>query len=172
MCSYNKECIDCPKDQIGRWSCENHESLTRDLKERMGFKGWVMSDWGGTHSASMNAGLDQEMPGSDWMGDKLAKMVQDGEVSMDKVDDSAVRNMWPYFAMGLFDKENTNTADNDVTNDELNKLARDLAAASTVLLKNEGLLPLSADQNIVVVGDQASNPTVHGGGSGTVSPKY
>lgn len=172
MCSYNKECIDCPADEIGRWSCENHDSLTRDLKERMGFKGWVMSDWGGTHSTSMNAGLDQEMPGSNFMGDKLAKMVQDGTVSMDKVDDSAVRNMWPYFKMGLFDKENTNTADNDVTTDEHNTLARDLAAASTVLLKNEGLLPLSTDQKIVVVGDQATNPTVHGGGSGTVSPKY
>merc|ERR1711998_343634 len=130
--------------------------------------GWVMSDWGGTHSTSINAGLDQEMPGSGHMGDKLADMVKNGEVSMDKVDDSAVRNMWPYFAMGLFDTENPNTQDNDVTTDEHNKLARDLAAASTVLLKNDGILPISDanSKSIVVVGDQAKNPIVHGGGSG------
>ena len=123
-------------DKIGNWSCENHESLTRDLKGRMGFKGWVMSDWGATKSASMNTGLDQEMPGSKYMGDTLADMVSKGEVSMDKVDDSAVRNMWPYFAAGLFDRENTNTKNNNVTHEEHNKLACDLAAASTVLLKN------------------------------------
>ena len=56
MCSYNR---------IRRiWSCENPETLQRDLKERLGFEGWVMSDWGATHSTSINAGLDQEMPGA------------------------------------------------------------------------------------------------------------
>ena len=55
MCSYNR---------VRRvWSCENAETLQRDLKERLGFEGWVMSDWGATHSTSINAGLDQEMPG-------------------------------------------------------------------------------------------------------------
>ena len=51
MCSYNKI--------RGTWSCENSETLGRDLKKRLGFKGWVMSDWGATHSSSINAGLDQ-----------------------------------------------------------------------------------------------------------------
>merc|ERR1712070_1098214 len=120
----------------------------------------------------MNAGLDQEMPKSNFMGDKLAAMVQSGEVSMDKVDDSAVRNMWPYFAVGLFDKENNNTKDNNVTTPEHNRLARDLASASTVLLKNDGALPISGTKNIVVIGDEAMNPIVHGGGSGRVEPYY
>jgi len=106
------------------------------------------------------------------MGDKLAAMVQSGEVSMDKIDDSAVRNMWPYFAVGLFDKENNNTKDNNVTTPEHNKLARDLASASTVLLKNDGALPISGAKNIVVIGDEAMNPIVHGGGSGRVEPYY
>merc|ERR1712232_423233 len=100
--------------------------------------------------------------------------VQSGEVSMEKVDDSAVRNMWPYFAMGLFDKPNTNTKSNNVTTSEHNNLARELAIAGTVLLKNEGVLPinLKADKTIVVIGDKAKNPTVHGGGSGHVDPYY
>jgi len=91
---------------------------------------------------------------------------------MEKVDDSAVRNMWPFFAMGVFDNENNNSKANNVTSVEHNLLARELASASTVLLKNDGVLPLSKVKNIVVVGDEAINPTAHGGGSGAVSPYY
>jgi beta-glucosidase len=53
MCAYNKV--------NNRWSCENEEILKHDLKENMGFSGWVMSDWGATHSTSIREGLDQEM---------------------------------------------------------------------------------------------------------------
>ena len=60
----------------------------------------------------MNAGLDQEMPGSRYMGDGLAKAVAAGTVTHDKVDDSAVRILWPFFAVGLFDKANPNTKAN------------------------------------------------------------
>ena len=41
------------------WSCENPETLKGDLKTILGFNGWVMSDWGATHSTSIAAGLDQ-----------------------------------------------------------------------------------------------------------------
>lgn len=55
MCSYNK---------INNvWSCENNETLNIDLKNHLHFNGWVMSDWGATHSVSIDKGLDQEMPG-------------------------------------------------------------------------------------------------------------
>jgi len=60
MCSYNKV--------NGDWACEN-EFLNKDLKGKMGFKGWVMSDWWAVTSVvkGLNSGLDQEMPGaSDW----------------------------------------------------------------------------------------------------------
>lgn len=54
MCSYNK---------INNvWSCENNETLNVDLKGHLKFDGWVMSDWGATHSVSVDKGLDQEMP--------------------------------------------------------------------------------------------------------------
>eukprot|EP00697_Spironema_sp_BW2_P005895 gnl/Spiro4/18218_TR9731_c0_g1_i1.p1 gnl/Spiro4/18218_TR9731_c0_g1~~gnl/Spiro4/18218_TR9731_c0_g1_i1.p1 ORF type:complete len:317 (+),score=91.87 gnl/Spiro4/18218_TR9731_c0_g1_i1:43-951(+) len=56
MCSYNKI--------YSVWSCENPDTLRRDLKARLGFEGFVMSDWGGTHSTSIGAGLDIEMPSS------------------------------------------------------------------------------------------------------------
>jgi beta-glucosidase-like glycosyl hydrolase len=58
MCSYNQ--IQLVGEQSeGKWSCENPLTLERDLKQRLGFKGWVMSDWGATHSMSIVAGLDQ-----------------------------------------------------------------------------------------------------------------
>jgi beta-glucosidase len=139
----------------------------------MGFRGWVMSDWGATHSASMNQGLDQEMPGSDFMDGELASLVSSGDVSMEKVDESAVRILWPFFAVGLFDTPNNNTLANNVSTAEHNALARSLAAASTIMLKNDGLLPLSKDlRRIAVIGEQAKNPIVHGGGSGEVEPHY
>jgi beta-glucosidase len=52
MCSYNKI--------NGKWSCENNSTLNTDLRERLGFKGYVMSDWGATHSVSIAQGLEQE----------------------------------------------------------------------------------------------------------------
>lgn len=173
MCSYNKECMDCPETKIGNWSCENYDSLQRDLKDRIGFKGWVMSDWGATHSASINRGLDQEMPHANHMGDTLAKMVKSGEVTMAKVNDSAVRILWPFFAVGVFDKENNNTKDNNVTTPEHNQLARKFSAEATVLLKNSGILPLKKSvKNIAIIGQQAEVPIVHGGGSGQVGGAY
>ena len=130
------------------------------------------SDWGATHSLSINAGLDQEMPGSDHMGNAAIKAkVNSGDVKQDKVDDAALRVLTPMFAMGVFDKPNNNTQENNVTSLANNKLARDLAAQSIVLLKNDGnLFPLksSGPIKLALIGDQAKSPTVHGGGSGTV----
>ena len=68
-----------------------------------------MSDWGATHSTSISAGLDQEMPGDRWMGGRLKAAVLAGNVSRAKVDDSARRILTPMFAMGLFNTPNTNT---------------------------------------------------------------
>ena len=56
MCSYNKICQNCKPGAIGNWSCGNSDTLVKDLKGNLGFKGYVMSDWGATHSASMNEG--------------------------------------------------------------------------------------------------------------------
>ena len=76
MCAYIKT--------NGVYSCENPHVLNDLLKTQLGFPGWVMSDWGGTHStaASAEAGLDQEMPGDRYYGRALEKAVTDGQVSM------------------------------------------------------------------------------------------
>ena len=96
MCSYNKI--------RGKWSCENEATLLRDLKERLGFQGWVMSDWGATHSLSVNAGLDQEMPGSGHLSNEaLVQAVIKGTINESRIDDGARRILTPFFSVGAFD---------------------------------------------------------------------
>ena len=62
MCSYNL--------LNGDYACENDYLLNQVLKKEWGFRGFVISDWGATHSTykSAMAGLDMEMPGSDFFG--------------------------------------------------------------------------------------------------------
>ena len=207
-----------PDNRInGDYSCGNNETLATDYKARAGFEGWVMSDWGATHSMSIDKGLDQEMPGGQYMGNKLLAAAKSGAVKMATIDDSVMRILTQMYKFGLFDNmaQWNGTAHNaDVTSIEKSQLARELAAKvrqpsalgflrkssftnrplihfaqearaplkrnvcgcaqSTVLLKNNGILPLkpSASHKIVLIGDDATKPTVHGGGSGSVQPMY
>ena len=110
----------------------------------------------------------------------IAAALKSGAVTAAKVDDSAKRVLTPLFAVGAFDKPNPGTSDLNVTTPEHNTLSRDIAAAATVLLQNEGaVLPLNvkkgvksngAPLTIAVVGKEAMGLTVHGGGSGHVDP--
>lgn len=169
MCSYNRV--------RGVYSCENAETLQRDLKDRLGFKGWVMSDWGATHSLSVKAGLDMEMPGSDWLNNKsLAQAFAAGKLTQSRIDDTVLRTLTPLFAVGTFDDNNTNTnsGDNNVSTAENIALARRIAGESLVLLKNDdGVLPLRKRSiKIAIIGREATSPTTGGGGSGQVAPAH
>ena len=168
MCSYNKI--------NGQWSCENPETLSVDLKKHLGFEGWVMSDWGATHSLSLQQGLDQEMPGSDYFGESLLDAVASGTISDAYVDDAVLRILTPMFEVGLFDQENTNDLSNDVRTPEHTALVRELSSASHVLLKNENnTLPLDLSQRslkIALFGGGVNAPIIAGGGSGSVFPSH
>jgi len=193
MCSYNKIWI-FDKEDTPNWSCENKETLTNELRGYMGFKGWVMSDWGATHSTDLaaNAGLDQEMPRGNYFGKTLKNSVTAGNVTMDTLDQKVLRILTPMFQFGLFDDSPAKDGDigADVTSAEASKLTRDIGAAATVLLQNnDNLLPISGtDKKIAVIGrwandtcSQVLNPhspctsggsTFSGGGSGSVQPKH
>ena len=167
MCSYNLI--------NGRWACENDVTLNQYLKSKgdVGFDGFVMSDWGATHSTSIKEGLDQEMPGGDYMGDTLLSAVQNGTIAESVVDDAVGRILRPMFQMGLFDKANPNVESNVVTSPAHAELARALSSASQILLKNdEGVLPfsLNSPKKLLLVGKAARVPIVAGGGSGAVFP--
>src|SRR5207247_5450822 len=89
----------------GDYACENSYTLTEVLKKAWGFKGWVLSDWGGTHSnvKAALAGLDQEMPGGRFFGDALKQAVESGEVPLARLNDMVHRILRTEFAGGVVD---------------------------------------------------------------------
>ena len=163
MCSYNMV--------NGVYACENDYLLNQVLKKQWGFQGFVLSDWGGTHSSAKaaNAGLDMEQPGSDYFGAALKKDVDSGTVSAARLDDMVHRILRTEFAAGLYDRP----ADRQVP-DIFHGLevAQRVAEQSSVLLKNAGgQLPLSPSvHSIAVIGSHADVGVLSGGGSAQVDP--
>ena len=164
MCSYNRV--------NGDYACENSYLLTDVLKNAFNFKGFVLSDWGGTHSAvkASHAGLDQEQPDQYFFGAALKKAVESGEVSQAELNDHVHRILRTIFAVGLFDRP----VKMDVPDvDGGFAIAEDLAEKSIVLLKNEHqVLPLDAGrlQSIALIGGHADVAVLSGGGSAQVDP--
>ncbi len=163
MCSYNKV--------NGDYACENDYLLNQVLKKSFGFQGWVLSDWGGTHStvkAAIN-GLDQEMPGSGYFGDALKKAVESGQVPMARLDDMVHRILRSMFAVGVID----NPPAQQVV-DVFRGLedAQRIAEESIVLLRNaNNQLPLNSGiRSIAVIGGHSDVGVPSGGGSAQVNP--
>lgn len=156
----------------GTYACENAYILNDILYNELGYTGWVMSDWGATHStvASANNGLAQEMPGGDYLGTSLLNAVP-SSVSQARFDLMAKRIFIPMFQAGLFDRAPTGSTGANVTSPAHTQTAQDVAAQGLVLLKNtNNVLPFNTSvTKIAVIGTTAStNPIVCGGGSGSV----
>jgi beta-glucosidase len=142
----------------GIHACENHHLLTEILKEQLGFQGWVMSDYGATHSTveAANAGLDQEMATPVFFGD-LLQAVQTGQVSQATLDDKVHRILRTMFAHGLFEHP---VQVSPLPVQQHGQLAREIAGKGIVLLKNsDGLLPLSSQElhSVAVIGGDADH---------------
>lgn len=152
----------------GVYASENRQLLRGVLRDEWGFDGAVISDWFGTHTAveSLEASLDLEMPGPPRArGDALLAAVHAGETTEARVDE-AVRNLLHLFdwsGVGEIDQLER-TEDSESTRDVIHRAA----IAGTVLLKNDGLLPLAADANIALLGPNAERGQVQGGGSARV----
>lgn len=143
MCSYNRV--------NGDFACENSYLLSDVLKKDFKFKGFVLSDWGGTHSTvkASHAGLDMEQPDKSFFGDALKKAVESGEVSQDELNDHVHRILRTMFAYGLFDHPVRKQVP-DVEGGY--KVAQKMAEKSIVLLKNErNVLPLAENVRSVVL---------------------
>ncbi|WP_163617812.1 glycoside hydrolase family 3 C-terminal domain-containing protein [Microbacterium sp. B35-30] len=152
MCSYNQV--------NGAWACEN-EILTTSLRQDYPFEGYVMSDFGSVHSTapSLNAGLDQELNRPRWFTPaRLDAALAAGEITQERIDEAAFRVVRSYIAGGLFDHPVPATPVANVSTPEHKALAREIAEQSTVLLKNDGVLPLaSGDLTVAVIGQTASS---------------
>ncbi|KAJ5945494.1 beta-glucosidase A [Penicillium verhagenii] len=164
MCSYN---------QINNsYGCSNSQTLNKLLKSELGFQGFVMSDWGAHHSGVGDAlaGLDMSMPGDvvlgspySFWGTNLTISVLNGTVPEWRIDDMATRIMAAYYKVGRdrYLSENWVKLNErvNVQRDHANVI-RKIGADSTVLLKNNGGLPLTHQEKFVgILGEDAgSNP--------------
>lgn len=165
MAAYNK--ID------GSWCSENDNLLNQILKKEWGFKGLVMSDWGGTHStvkAAMN-GLDVEMGSTRnaFLGQPLLDSVKAGLVPIEIINDKVKRILRVRFAVEPI------TPAGVVSTPEHGKIAYKVASQSIVLLKNaDNLLPvdLGKIKKIAVIGDNATHKQASGGFGAGVKTRY
>jgi len=164
MCAYNRI--------NGDYACENHYTLTDVLKNELGFKGFVLSDWGATQSTvkAALAGLDVEMPAGDSFGEALKRAVLNDQVPLASINDMVHRILRTEFDSGIIDDPPRPAAP-----DVLRGLAvaQEAEERGAVLLRNEHhLLPLRADavRSIAVIGGHADAGVLCGGGSSQVSP--
>jgi beta-glucosidase len=162
MCSYNRVNSD--------YACENDYTLNQVLKKDWGFKGFVLSDWDGTHSTvkAALAGLDMEQPGEIYFGAPLKQAIADGKVPAARLDDMVHRIVRSMFASGAIDHPPMRrVVDPFAGRDDAQKIEEE----SIVLLKNEGgILPLGVGgvKTIAVIGGHADYGVISGGGSAQV----
>ena len=167
MCSYNRV--------NGDYACENDWLLNQVLKTDWGFKGYVMSDWGATHSTTEAAinGLDQEsgwaFDSSPYFAAALREAVNDGHVPEARLDDMARRILYALYATGAVDDpvKGDQSASMDWAGHA--QITQADAAESIVLLKNAGILPVAKTaKKIVLIGGHADFGVLSGGGSSQV----
>ncbi len=159
MCAYNKI--------NGTYCSENKWLLTDVLRDEWGFDGVVMTDWGAMHDrvASLKSGLDLEMPGDTdicrkWIIDGLS----DGSLDEEHLN-TAVKNI-----LSLIEKATTNAACEKADFDAHHTLAGEIAEDCAVLLKNDGILPLSKTDKLLVAGDLFEKMRYQGAGSSMINP--
>ncbi|MGY5803929.1 glycoside hydrolase family 3 C-terminal domain-containing protein [Rhizobium sp. LEGMi12c] len=160
----------------GTYTSEHPWLLTKVLREEWGFNGIVMSDWFGSHStaATVNAGLDLEMPGpARDRGEKLVAAVRNGEVEPKTVREAARRILTLLERVGAFEMA-PDLSEHALDLPEDRALIRKLGAEGAVLLKNDGILPLQKAGlgHVAVIGPNAAEARVMGGGSAQIAAHY
>ncbi len=159
MSSYNKI--------NGEHAGESKRLLTDILRDEWGFDGLVMTDWFATYDrpAAISAGLDLEMPGSHGTWDPaIRKALHDGTLTEAELDRAVTR------VVDLVLKTRSDDALPTVNVKAHHAIARKAAAAGTVLLTNDGTLPLASTGTIAVIGAFATRPRYQGNGSSLVNP--
>ena len=158
----------------GTFTSENEWLLTQVLRGEWHYDGVVMSDWFGSHSTAptVNAGLDLEMPGPPRdRGAKLVAAVEAGEVTAATMRERTLNILrWT---------ERTSALDDHRPHEERAEdrpahraLIRRAGAEGMVLLKNDGVLPLSGSGKVAVIGPNAKVAQIMGGGSAQLNPYY
>ena len=169
MCSYNRI--------NGIYASENYFLLSEILKGEWGYEGVVVSDWGANHTIveSVEGGLDIEMPGpAKYYGNLLIDAVNTWQIDEVDIDQAVRRILRMIIKSGKMDETSSLPAGSINTKEHQN-LARMLAEEAITLLKNDGdILPLDSikGKTIAVLGPNAAEFPVSGGGSSSLEPPY
>jgi beta-glucosidase len=172
MCSYNR--------LNGPHTCESTWLLRQVLRQRWGFKGFVLADYGASKhiGSGLAAGLDFEpFPyvdfdgGENYRPELIAAAIAAHRTTQARVDAAAHDLLSALFAWGFFDRAAFVDDDSRVDRTAHAEQARRLAEAGTVLLRNKGgLLPLAPDlKSLAIIGADADRYK-NGGGSADVQP--
>ncbi len=157
----------------GEHAGESRRLLTDILRDEWGFDGLVMSDWLAVadRPRGIHAGMDLEMPGSGgtW-DDRIEAALEAGDLDEVDLDLACTRVVALVLRAGLAASVRNEEAGDHVDLDAHHDLAREAAAAATVLLTNDGILPLDAPGSIAVIGAFAAQPRYQGNGSSLVTP--
>ena len=176
MGAYNK--------YLGQYACHNKRLLVDILRGEWQFPGAVISDWGGTLSTdeAISNGLDLEF--GSWtngltegvsnsydmyyLAQPYLRKIRSGEVGTDELDNKVRHALWLIFRTSM----NPNRGFGSMCSEAHIAAGRAVADEGIVLLKNDNVLPLSADKNILVVGENAIKQMTVGGGSSSLKAKY
>ena len=162
MCAYNR--------LNGEFGSENKYLLNDILREEWGYDGLVVTDWGAANDRvkGLIAGQDLEMPSSGTVNDsKVEAAVKDGSLPVEYVD-RAVRRL-----LELREKLHAAGEAEPVSYEKNHRIAEEIAEECIVLLKNEDkVLPLKAEDKVVVIGEFAEKPRFQGGGSSHINTTF
>ncbi len=170
----------------GTYCCENDYLLNQVLKGDWGFKGLVMSDWGGVHTTdgAATGGMDMEMgSGAPYNRNRLADAFLDAiktnRLSVSLLDDKVSRHLYVMFQLNLIHDPKMTVSTNQPTESPSikahQKTACEIAEAAIVLLKNDhSFLPLDARKlkTIAIIGANANALMAIGGGSAQIKAPY
>ncbi|HEV3172199.1 MAG TPA: discoidin domain-containing protein [Actinocrinis sp.] len=175
MCAYS--------NVNGEYSCQNPSIENIGLYQQAGFQGFISSDWGAIHDTvqSANAGETIEMPFGGFFGPNLETAVANGQVTQATFDTMVSRVLTQMFRFGMFDHAPTGSTTAIVAEPAHLATALQGDEEGTVLLKNNGVLPLNPNgtESIAIIGSDASSGAITGGAgsgsatsSGTYDPLY
>ena len=153
----------------GVYANENEHLLVDILRNEWGFKGLVVTDWGGNNDGvlSLKCGNQLEMPGTPDRPEAIIKAIEDGELEESVLDDNV-----DVLLDVIYDtmKNGVEKAPPTFDIEEHHKFAQKCAEESAVLLKNNGVLPLNNETKVAFIGDFLYLPRYQGAGSSIVNP--
>lgn len=153
----------------GTAGAENPALINDLLRKKWGFKGFVMSDWGGAYdrTAAIKAGNDLTMPGPREIG-SVIRAVSDGKIKEEDINAACRNYLYGVLEMPIMNGRKYNSIDTSYSM----KIAYETACQGITLLKNNGVLPLSGKSKIAFFGSKSKKILSCGTGSAGVATKF